>query len=45
VAGRAHGGEAMCEYLATPDNDLRVRRLPAYSPDFNADEAIGAWAR
>ncbi len=24
---------------------LRVLRLPAYSPDFNPDEAIWAWAR
>jgi transposase len=32
-------------YLATPDNDLRVLRLPTYSPDFNAEEAIWAWVR
>jgi len=43
--GPAHGGEDVRAYLATPDNDLRVLRLPAYSPDFNADEAIWAWAR
>ena len=43
--GPAHGGEAVRTYLATPDLALRVLRLPAYSPDFNADEAIGAWAR
>ena len=43
--GPAHGGEAVRDYLATPDNDLRVLRLPAYSPDFNADEAIWAWVR
>ncbi len=43
--GPAHGGEAVREYLATPDNALRVLRLPAYSPDFNADEAIWAWVR
>jgi transposase len=43
--GPAHGGEAARAYLATPENDLRVLRLPAYSPDFNADEAIRAWAR
>jgi len=43
--GPAHGGEAVREYLATPGNALRVLRLPAYSPDFNADEAIWAWAR
>lgn len=43
--GPAHGGEAMRDYLATPDLALRLVRLPAYSPDFNADEAIWAWAR
>jgi transposase len=43
--GPAHGGEAMRTYLATPDLDLQIRRLPAYSPDFNADEAIWAWVR
>jgi len=43
--GPAHGGEGVREYLATPDLALRVLRLPAYSPDFNADEAIWAWAR
>ncbi len=43
--GPAHGGEDVRAYLATPVNDLRVLRLPAYSPDFNADEAIWAWAR
>jgi len=43
--GPAHGGDAVREYLATPDNALRLVRLPAYSPDFNADEAIWGWAR
>jgi transposase len=43
--GPAHGGEAIRTYLATPDLDLRLVRLPAYSPDFNADEAIWGWAR
>ncbi len=43
--GPAHGGEAVRTYLATPDLALRVLRLPAYSPDFNADEAIWAWVR
>jgi len=43
--GPAHGGDAVREYLATPDLALRVVRLPAYSPDFNPDEAIWAWAR
>jgi transposase len=43
--GPAHGGDAVREYLATPDLGMRVLRLPAYSPDFNPDEAIWAWAR
>jgi transposase len=43
--GPAHGGEAVRQYLATPDLALRVIRLPASSPDFNPDEAIWAWAR
>jgi transposase len=43
--GPAHGGDAVREYLATPDLQLRLIRLPAYSPDFNPDEAIWAWAR
>jgi len=43
--GPAHGGEAVRAYLATPDVNMRVCRLPAYSPDFNPDEAIWAWAR
>jgi transposase len=43
--GPAHGGEAVRDYLATPDLGLRLVRLPAYSPDFNPDEAIWAWAR
>jgi len=43
--GPAHGGEAVHDYLTTPDLALRLVRLPAYSPDFNPDEAIWAWAR
>jgi transposase len=43
--GSAHGGDAIRAYLATPDLHLRLVRLPAYSPDFNPDEAIWAWAR
>jgi transposase len=43
--GPAHGGEALRSYLATPDLRLRLVRLPAYSPDFNADEAIWGWVR
>ena len=43
--GPAHGGEPLRTYLATPDLRLRLVRLPAYSPDFNADEAIWGWVR
>ncbi len=43
--GPAHGGDALRAYLATPDLRLRLVRLPAYSPDFNADEAIWGWIR
>ena len=39
----AHRGEAVREYLRTPGLDLRLVNLPAYSPDFNADEAIWGW--
>ncbi len=35
----------MRTYLETPDLGLWVYRLPAYSPDFNVDEAIWAWVR
>jgi transposase len=41
----AHGGEALREYLRTPNLHLRLVRLPAYSPDFNADEHLWAWVR
>ena len=41
----AHRGEALRTYLTTPDLRLRLIALPAYSPDFNADEAIWDWAR
>ena len=40
-----HGGEALRTYLATPGLRLHLVRLPAYSPDFNADEAIWKWLR
>lgn len=40
-----HRGPEIREYLATPDLKLRLVALPAYSPDFNADEAIWDWAR
>ena len=39
----AHRGEAIRSYLATPDLPLRLVALPAYSPDFNADEAVWDW--
>jgi transposase len=43
--GPAHRGEAMRTYLATPQLHLRLVALPAYSPDFNPDEAIWDWIR
>ena len=43
--GPAHGGEAIRAYMATPDLRLRLVRLPAYSLDFNPDEAIWGWIR
>lgn len=43
--GPMHHGPAMREYLATPGLNLRLVSLPAYSPDFNPDEAIWQWAR
>jgi transposase len=41
----AHGGDPLRDYLRTPNLQLRLVRLPAYSPDFNADEHIWAWVR
>jgi transposase len=41
----AHSGDPLRAYLTTPDLRLRLVRLPAYSPDFNADEAIWGWIR
>jgi transposase len=41
----AHHGDPLRAYLTTPDLQLRLVRLPAYSPDFNADEAIWGWVR
>jgi transposase len=40
-----HGGDPIRAYLATPGLRLRLVRLPAYSPDFNPDEAIWDWVR
>ena len=41
----AHRGEAVREYLRTPELELRLVNLPGYSPDFNADEAVWGCAR
>ena len=41
----AHSGDALRTYLSTPDVRLRLVRLPAYSPDFNADEHVWGWVR
>lgn len=43
--GPAHGGDPVRTYLRTPDLALRLVRLPAYSPNFNADEKIWGWVR
>ena len=43
--GAAHGGEELRACLATPDLNLRLVRLPAYSPDYNAAEHLRAWVR
>ena len=41
----AHRGPEIRDYLTTPTLRLRLVALPAYSPDFNPDEAIWDWAR
>jgi transposase len=41
----AHGGAPLRDYLTTPALHLRLVRLPAYSPDFNAAEHLWAWVR
>lgn len=43
--GPAHGGDALRAYLGTPGLGLRLVQLPAYSPDYNADEAVWRWIR
>jgi transposase len=43
--GPAHRGVPIRTYLTTPGLNLRLIPLPAYSPDFNADEAIWDWVR
>jgi transposase len=40
-----HGGDALRAYLRTPGLRMQLARLPAYSPDYNADEAIWGWIR
>ena len=40
-----HRGPEIRAYLTTPGLKLRLVALPAYSPDFNPDEAIWSWAR
>ena len=43
--GPAHHGPELREYLTTPGLMLRLVALPAYSPDYNPDEAIWDWIR
>lgn len=43
--GPAHRGEEIRTWLATPNLRVQLVALPAYSPDFNADEAIWDWVR
>lgn len=43
--GPAHRGEALRAYLRTPGLDLRLVALPAYSPEYNADELVWKWIR
>ncbi len=43
--GPAHSGDPIRDFLTTPGLRLRLVRLPAYSPDFNADEQIWGWVR
>lgn len=43
--GPAHRGQAIRDYLATPELNLTLVALPAYSPDFNPDESLWDWAR
>lgn len=41
----AHHGDALREYLRTPDLGLRLVALPAYSPDYNPVEELWKWLR
>ena len=43
--GPAHHGDALREYLQTPNLQLRLIALPAYSPDYNPAEELWKWLR
>ncbi len=43
--GPARRGEAIRTCLTTPNLQLTLVALPAYSPDFNTNEAIWEWVR
>jgi transposase len=43
--GPAHRGAELRTWLTTPNLHMRLVPLPAYSPDFNADEAVWDWVR
>lgn len=43
--GPAHRGPELRTWLTTPNLHVRLVPLPAYSPDFNADEAVWDWVR
>lgn len=43
--GPAHHGDALRAYLHTPDLQLRLIALPAYSPDYNPAEELWKWLR
>jgi hypothetical protein len=43
--GPAHSGEPLRACPATPALRRRLVRLPAHSPDFNADEHLWGWIR
>jgi transposase len=43
--GPAHRGTEIRTWLSTPNLHVRLVALPAYSPDFNADEAVWDWVR
>lgn len=43
--GPAHHGEALRTYLQTPELQLRLVALPAYSPDYNPAEELWKWVR